>query len=155
MAAANTIISLPDQTTAALPKRSFLTDEHGLKSWLLTQDHKRIGILYLITITFFVLIGGTFAGLIRLELLTPQPDLVASDTYKLFSMHGIIMIFLFLIPSVPTTLGNLLIPIMIGAKDLAFPKLNLLSWYLLVAAGGRRCRKAHAGRSCRRMQSAY
>jgi len=136
MAAADTIISLPDQRTAALPKRSFLTDGHGLKSWLLTQDHKRIGILYLITITFFFLIGGTFAGLIRLELLTPQPDLVASDTYnKLFSMHGIIMIFLFLIPSVPATLGNLLIPIMIGAKDLAFPKLNLLSWYLLVAGG--------------------
>ena len=136
MAAADTIISLPDQTTAALPRRSFLTDEHGLKGWLLTQDHKRIGILYLITITFFFLIGGTFAGLIRLELLTPQPDLVASDTYnKLFSMHGIIMIFLFLIPSVPATLGNLLIPIMIGAKDLAFPKLNLLSWYLLVAGG--------------------
>jgi cytochrome c oxidase subunit 1 len=136
MAAADTIISLPDQTTAALPKRSFLTDEHGLKSWLLTQDHKRIGILYLITITFFFLIGGTFAGLIRLELLTPQPDLVASDTYnKLFSMHGIIMIFLFLIPSIPATLGNFLIPIMIGSRDLAFPKLNLLSWYLLVAGG--------------------
>src|SRR6266851_5525932 len=128
MATANTIVSLPDQATAALPKRSFLTEVYGLKSWLLTQDHKRIGILYLITITLFFLIGGTFAGLIRLELLTPQPDLVASDTYnKLFSMHGIIMIFLFLIPSVPATLGNFLIPLMIGAKDLAFPKLNLLS----------------------------
>jgi cytochrome c oxidase subunit 1 len=136
MATADTIISLPDQTTAALPKRNFLTDEDSLKNWLLTQDHKRIGILYLITITFFFLIGGTFAGLIRLELLTPKPDLVASDTYnKLFSMHGIIMIFLFLIPSIPATLGNFLIPLMIGAKDLAFPKLNLLSWYLLVAGG--------------------
>ncbi|HWW98532.1 MAG TPA: cbb3-type cytochrome c oxidase subunit I [Edaphobacter sp.] len=136
MAAADTIISLPDQRTATLPKCSFLTDGYGLKSWLLTLDHKRIGILYLITITLFFLIGGTFAGLIRLELLTPQPDLVASDTYnKLFSMHGIIMIFLFLIPSVPATLGNFLIPLMIGAKDLAFPRLNLLSWYLLVAGG--------------------
>src|SRR5882757_10955829 len=136
MATANTIVSLPDQATAALPKRSYLNNEHGLMSWLLTQDHKRIGVLYLITITLFFLIGGTFAGLIRLELLTPQPDLVASDTYnKLFTMHGIIMIFLFLIPSVPATLGNFLIPIMIGARDLAFPKLNLLSWYLLVIGG--------------------
>ncbi len=87
--------------------------------------------LYLISITFFFFIGGAFAGLIRLELLTPQPDLVASDTYnKFFSMHGIIMVFLFLVPSVPATLGNFLIPIMMGAKDLAFPKINLLSWYL-------------------------
>ena len=87
--------------------------------------------LYLISITFFFFIGGAFAGLIRLELLTPQPDLVASDTYnKFFTMHGIIMVFLFLVPSVPATLGNFLIPIMLGANDLAFPKINLLSWYL-------------------------
>src|SRR5258707_8455862 len=132
----STIVSLPDQATAVMPRRNYLNNEHGLMSWLLTRDHKRIGVLYLITITLFFLIGGTFAGLIRLELLTPQPDLVASDTYnKLFTMHGIIMIFLFLIPSVPATLGNFLIPLMIGAKDLAFPKLNLLSWYLLVIGG--------------------
>ena len=74
--------------------------------------------------------------MIRLELLTPQPDLVATDTYnKLFTMHGIIMIFLFLVPSVPATLGNFLIPIMVGAKDLAFPKINLLSWYLYLIGG--------------------
>ena len=86
-------------------------------SWLLTGDHKRIAMLYLISITFFFFIGGAFAGLIRLELLTPQPDLVASDTYnKLFTMHGIIMIFLFLVPSVPATLGNFLIPIMVGRQ---------------------------------------
>jgi len=100
----STIVSLPDQATAVMPRRNYLNTEHGLMSWLLTRDHKRIGVLYLITITLFFLIGGTFAGLIRLELLTPQPDLVASDTYnKLFTMHGIIMIFLFLIP-VPATL---------------------------------------------------
>lgn len=131
-----TSVSLPDQKTAALPSKHYLNQERGLKSWLLTQDHKRIGVLYLITITCFFLIGGVFAGLIRLELLTPAGDLVSNDTYdKLFTMHGIIMIFLFLIPSVPATLGNFLIPPMIGAKDLAFPKLNLMSWYLLVGGG--------------------
>src|ERR1700684_1862385 len=131
MSSTSTIVTLPDQSTARLPKRNYLNSELGLKSWLLTGDHKRIAILYLISITFFFFIGGAFAGLIRLELLTPQPDLMASDTYnKFFSMHGIIMIFLFLVPSVPATLGNLLIPIMVGAKDLAFPKVNLLSWYL-------------------------
>jgi cytochrome c oxidase subunit I len=120
-ATSSTIVNLPDQKTARLPKRSYLNNEDGLLSWLLTGDHKRIAIMYLISITFFFFIGGAFAGLIRLELLTPQPDLVASDTYnKFFSMHGIIMVFLFLVPSVPATLGNFLIPIMIGAKDLAF-----------------------------------
>ncbi len=136
MSTASTIVALPDQSTARLPKRSYLNNEHGLLSWLLTGDHKRIAILYLISITFFFFIGGAFAGLIRLELLTPQPDLVAADTYnKFFTMHGIIMVFLFLVPSVPATLGNFLIPIMIGAKDLAFPKINLLSWYLYVVGG--------------------
>ena len=119
-----------------MPKRNYLNNEHGILSWLFTGDHKRIAMLYLISITFFFFIGGAFAGLIRLELLTPQPDLVASDTYnKFFTMHGIIMIFLFLVPSVPATLGNFLIPIMLGAKDLAFPKINLLSWYLYLAGG--------------------
>ena len=95
------------------------------------RDHKRIAILYLISLTFFFFVGGFFAVLIRLELLTPQGDLVTADTYnKLFSMHGIIMVFLFLIPSVPAVLGNFLIPLMIGARDLAFPRLNLLSWYI-------------------------
>ena len=115
---------------------NFLSKENGLLSWLLTGDHKRIAILYLISITFFFFIGGALAGLIRLELLTPQSDLMASDTYnKVFTMHGIIMIFLFLVPSVPATLGNFFIPMMIGAKDLALPKINLLSWYLYVVGG--------------------
>src|SRR3982074_2057878 len=150
----STILRLPNQQDATLPKRSYLNSEYGLKSWLLTGDHKRIAILYLISITFFFFVGGAVAGLIRLELLTPMPDLVSSDTYnKLFTMHGIIMVFLFLVPSVPATLGNFLIPIMLGAKDLAFPKINLLSWYLywiggiftlaaLVLGGGAR------GRAC-------
>src|ERR1700689_5033433 len=132
----STIVTLPNQQDAQLPKLSYLNSEYGIKSWLLTGDHKRIAMLYLISITFFFFIGGAFAGLIRLELLTPQPDLVSSDTYnKFFTMHGIIMIFLFLVPSVPATLGNFLIPIMVGAKDLAFPKINLLSWYLYVIGG--------------------
>ncbi len=130
----STIVVLPNQQDAQLPKLNYLNAEYGLRSWLLTGDHKRIAMLYLISITFFFFIGGAFAGLIRLELLTPLPDLVASDTYnKLFTMHGVIMIFLFLVPSVPATIGNFVIPIMVGAKDLAFPKINLLSWYLYVA----------------------
>jgi cytochrome c oxidase subunit 1 len=131
-----TIVSLPDQSTATVPKKNYITSEHGLLSWLLTADHKRIAMLYLVSITFFFFIGGFFAGMVRLELLTPAGDLMAADTYnKMFTMHGIVMIFLFLVPSVPATLGNFFIPIMIGAKDLAFPKINLLSWYLYMAGG--------------------
>ena len=119
-----------------LPRKSYLNSEYGLKSWLLTQDHKRIAILYLFTTSFFFVIGGTAASLIRLELLTPVGDLVASDTYnKLFSIHGIIMVFFFLVPVAPAVLGNFLIPLMIGAKDVAFPKINLASWYLFVLGG--------------------
>ena len=122
-------------TTVETPE-SYLTAEYGVKSWLLTKDHKRIALLYLAVITFFFFLGGIFATIIRLELLTPRGDLVSPQTYnKLFSLHGIIMVFLFLIPSIPATLGNFLVPLMIGCKDLAFPKLNLLSWYILVAGG--------------------
>jgi cytochrome c oxidase subunit 1 len=117
-------------------RENYLNATYGLKSWLLTVDHKRIALLYLISITFFFFIGGFFALLIRLELLTPAGDLVQADTYnKLFTMHGQVMIFFFLIPAVPAVLGNFLIPIMIGAKDLAFPRINLLSWYLYIIGG--------------------
>ena len=133
---AATIVTLPDQSTARIPKMNFLTKENGLLSWLLTGDHKRIATLYLISITFFFFIGGALAGLIRLELLTPQTSLMAADTYnKVFTMHGVIMVFLFLVPSVPATIGNFVIPLMVGARDLALPKINLLSWYLYVIAG--------------------
>ena len=132
----DTIVVLPDQRTARIPKTNYLTKENGLLSWLLTGDHKRIAILYLISITCFFFVGGALAGLIRLELLTPQSDLMATDTYnKVFTMHGVVMIFLFLVPSVPATLGNFFIPMMIGAKDLALPKVNLLSWYLYIVGG--------------------
>jgi len=118
------------------PKPNYLNVSYGLKSWLLTVDHKRIGILYLFGVTFFFAVGGLFAALMRLELSTPGPWIVESDTYnRLFSMHGIIMTFFFLIPSIPATLGNFLLPIMVGAKDLAFPKINLLSWYIYMIGG--------------------
>ena len=128
------LATLPEPGT--LPGDSFLRGDNSLKSWLLTQDHKRIALLYLITTIFFFVIGGTAAALIRLELLTPAGDLVTSDTYnKLFSIHGIIMVFFFLVPIAPAVLGNFLIPLMIGARDVAFPRLNLASWYLFVAGG--------------------
>jgi len=122
-----------ETTTVGL---NYLNNGYGLKSWLLTKDHKRIAILYLLSITGFFFLGGFFALLIRLELLTPAADMVQPDTYnKLFTMHGIVMVFFFLIPSIPATLGNFLLPIMVGAKDLAFPRINLLSWYIYVLGG--------------------
>ncbi len=117
-------------------KTNYLNATQGLKSWLLTHDHKRIGILYLLGVTFFFALGGLFAVFIRLELATPAGDLVESNTYnKFFTMHGIIMVFLFLVPSIPASMGNFLIPLMIGAKDVAFPRINLLSWYIYMIGG--------------------
>lgn len=113
---------------------SFLKEPKGLKSWLVTLDHKRIGILYLIGISIAFALGGIFAMLIRLELLTPGRDLVGPETYnQLFTLHGAIMIFLFIIPGIPAVLGNFVLPLMLGAKDVAFPRLNLTSWYIYVA----------------------
>src|SRR5712691_11649130 len=117
-------------------KVNYLNAEYGLKSWLLTKDHKRIALLYLGSISFFFFIGGIYAMLIRLELLTPTGNFLTSTTYnKVFTQHGIIMIFFFLIHSIPATLGNFLVPMMIGAKDLAFPRINLLSWYIYLLGG--------------------
>src|SRR5881275_1752897 len=118
-------------STLLIPPRHYLNDGYGIKSWLLTRDHKRIALLYLATVTFFFFVGGAMAVLIRLDLATPAGDLVSDETYnKLFTMHGVMMVFFFLIPSIPATLGNFLIPLMIGAKDVAFPKINLMSWYI-------------------------
>jgi cytochrome c oxidase subunit 1 len=115
---------------------SYLEDGLTLRSWLLTTDHKRIAILYAVGITGFFFIGGAAATLIRLELATPAGDLVSHDSYnKLFTAHGVIMVWLFLIPSIPSVFGNFLLPLMIGARDLAFPRLNLASWYLYMAGG--------------------
>jgi cytochrome c oxidase subunit 1 len=117
-------------------RRSYLGEGSTLKSWLTTTDHKRIAILYAITITVFFFIGGAAIGIVRLELMTPQPDLVSADTYnRLFTLHGIVMVWFFLVPSIPATLGNFLLPLMIGAPDMAFPRLNLLSWYIALVGG--------------------
>src|SRR3981189_1454346 len=123
-------------STPTLPSKHYLNATYGIRSWLLTTDHKRIALLYVASVTFFFMLGGIFAFIIRLNLLTPQGNLVSPDTYnRLFTMHGVAMIFFFLIPSIPAVLGNFLIPIMIGAKDLAFPKMNLLSWYIYLVGG--------------------
>ncbi len=115
---------------------NYLNVAYTAKSWLLTRDHKRIGLLYLLGITFFFILGGLFAAGIRIELLTPRGDVFESETYnKVFTMHGVAMVFFFLIPSIPAVFGNFLLPIMIGAKDLAFPRINLLSWYIYMIGG--------------------
>ena len=127
-----------DSPAAAIqpPRQHYLNAGYGIRSWLFTLDHKRIGLLYLASITLFFFIGGAAAVLFRLELLTPQSDLLQPETYnKLFTIHGLIMVFFFLIPSIPAVLGNFLVPIMIGARDLAFPRLNLASWYIFMTGG--------------------
>lgn len=118
------------------PKTNYLNNGYTLKSWLLTKDHKRIALMYLIVVSAFFMAGGLYAATIRLELLTPQSDLLQTGTYnKVFTQHGILMVFFFLIPSIPAILGNFFVPIMIGAKDLAFPRINLLSWYIYMIGG--------------------
>ena len=122
--------------SAATPGTHYLNAATGLKSWLLTTDHKRIAILYLVSITLMFGLGGLAASLIRLQLVTPQGELVRAETYnKLFTAHGIIMVWFFLIPSIPAVMGNFVIPMMLGARDLAFPRLNLASWYIFVLGG--------------------
>lgn len=115
------------------PKVNYLNNGYSLWSWLSTVDHKRIGILYLVSITVFFLIGGIAAGLVRLNLLSPTGAILNEDQYnRMFTAHGVMMLFFFLIPAVPGVLGNFFIPMMIGTKDMAFPKLNLASWYVFV-----------------------
>lgn len=132
----NAAVAELESAPAAAPAENYLNVAHTVRSWLLTTDHKRIGILYLFSIVGFFLVAAIAAAIMRLELLTPQGDLVLSGTYnKLFTMHGVLMVWFFLIPSIPAVLGNFVIPLMIGARDVAFPKLNLLSWYLFMAGG--------------------
>lgn len=114
----------------------YLNVQHTLRSWLLTTDHKRVGLLYLGSIVFFFIIASVAAAMMRIELLTPAGDFVLDDTYnKLFTIHGIVMVWFFLIPSIPNVLGNFIIPLMIGARDVAFPRLNLASWYIFMFGG--------------------
>lgn len=120
----------------AAPKRHYLNADYNLWSWLGTTDHKRIAILYMLSLTLFFFVGGAAAVLFRLELMTPAGDIVQAKTYnKLFTLHGVVMVFFFLVPSIPAVLGNFLVPMMIGARDMAFPRLNLASWYLFMLGG--------------------
>jgi cytochrome c oxidase subunit 1 len=115
---------------------NYLNVAHTVKSWLLTTDHKRIAMMYLISISVFFLLGGLAAGLVRFELTAPKGQILSSESYnRIFSAHGIIMVFFFLVPVIPASVGNFMLPIMIGARDLAFPRLNLLSWYLYIIGG--------------------
>jgi cytochrome c oxidase subunit I len=130
--------AIPSQVERpSVESTNYLNINHSIRSWLLTTDHKRVAILYLISTTVMFFVGGFFALLIRLELLTPPGDLLTADTYnKMFTMHGQVMVFFFLVPVVPAVLGNFVLPMMIGAKDLAFPKINLFSWYLYITGAG-------------------
>ena len=115
------------------PERNFLNEPKGWKSWLFTLDHKRIGVMYLIAILFFFLVAGAIAMVMRMELMYPGADFMDAKTYnQLFTLHGAIMVFLFIIPSIPAMIGNFILPLQLGAKDVAFPRLNLLSWYIYV-----------------------
>ena len=131
-----TIDRAPPAEAPPRSQPSYLTAEEGLASWFLTTDHKRIGLLYAAALTVFFFIGGAAAVAIRLELFTPQADLLTADGYnRMFTLHGVVMVWFFLVPSIPNTLGNFLVPLMIGARDVAFPRLNLFSWYLFTGAG--------------------
>ena len=125
--------SLPERSSVTR-ERNYLDDEATLVSWLTTTDHKRIGIMFLGATSIAIALGGFFAMILRLEHLTPGRTIVDSMTYnRIFTLHGVIMVFLFLVPSIPTAFGNFVVPIMIGAKDVAFPRLNLASFYIYLA----------------------
>ncbi len=124
------IAAPPAGAPAGTSSDNYLTHGRGVKSWLLTLDHKRIGILYLVSVLVSFLLGGIYAELIRTKLITPGPSMVSANAYnQLFTIHGAVMIFMFLIPGIPAALGNFVLPLMLGAKDVAFPRLNLVSYY--------------------------
>ncbi|HVV85810.1 MAG TPA: cbb3-type cytochrome c oxidase subunit I [Kofleriaceae bacterium] len=113
---------------------SFWNEPAGVRSWLFTHDHKRVGVMFLATVTLFMALGGAFALVLRLSLVTPGNALVDADTYdRLFTAHGVVMVWLFMIPAIPSGLGNIFVPLMIGARDVAFPRLNLASYWVFVA----------------------
>lgn len=131
------VISAPYHTgTGPSGHRNYLNDPKGIKSWLGTLDHKRIGIMYLVSVSTAFLLGGIFALLIRLTLMNPSHTvfghkLMDAETYnRVFTLHGAVMVFLFIVPSIPASLGNFVLPLLLGAKDVAFPRLNLASLYI-------------------------
>ncbi|HTU24201.1 MAG TPA: cbb3-type cytochrome c oxidase subunit I [Pirellulales bacterium] len=122
------------EAPAPVPHENYLNASTGVLSWLLTKDHKRIGLLYLGSITVMFFIGGFAIAVDRLNLVTPDGSLLTADTYnRLFTLHGVVMVWFFLVPVVPSALGNFVLPLMLGAKDVAMPRLNLFSWYLFAA----------------------
>ncbi len=115
------------------PTVPFFSEPRTFRSWAFTMDHKRIGIMYLVAILTSFLMGGIFALLVRLSLLAPKNHIVSAETYnRLFTLHGAVMVFLVIIPSIPASLGNIILPLQLGAKDVAFPRLNLCSFYIWV-----------------------
>ena len=123
-------------STAQHPKLHYLNHQKTIWSWLSTVDHKRIGVMYAVTLAIMFFIGGMLALLVRLELLMPGETIMDADTYnQVFTMHGIVMVFLFLVPSIPAILGNFVLPMHLGAIDVAFPRLNLASYYVYLAGG--------------------
>src|SRR5215471_7356846 len=110
--------------TVGLPERHYLNDGNTLKSWLLTRDHKRIGVMFLVLVILGLLMGGIFAMTLRAKLLNPGPALIDAQTYnRMFTLHGVVMVWLFMIPAIPSVFGNFVLPLMLGAKDVAFPRL--------------------------------
>jgi len=133
MASDDSTLTVLPESQSLLGRDNYLNHGKGLRSWLFTLDHKRIGIMYLVSILASFLLGGIFALLIRTELLTPGKTIVDANTYnQMFTLHGAVMIFLFIIPGIPAALGNIVLPLMLGAKDVAFPRLNLASYYMWV-----------------------
>jgi len=127
--------ALPGYAPLRRPEvENYLNRASGIRSWIFTLDHKRIGILYLCSVLTAFLAGGIAALLVRTELLTPDQTIMSANTYnEMFTLHGVIMVFLFMIPAIPASLGNFILPMMLGAKDVAFPRLNLMSWWLYVS----------------------
>jgi cytochrome c oxidase subunit 1 len=130
-------LSVAEIAEPVLPEVSYLNADRGIRSWLLTLDHKRIALMYLVLTTAALMLGGFFAMLVRFEHLSPGPTIMGANAYnRAFTLHGIVMIFLFMIPAIPGIFGNFCLPLMLGAKDVAFPRLNLLSVYVYATGAG-------------------
>jgi cytochrome c oxidase subunit 1 len=127
-------IPAPEPRAGFPYRETYINVAYSVRSWVLTTDHKRIGVMYLVSTIVMLAIGGTFALILRTEHLSPTKTFMDAYTYnRMFTMHGVVMVWLFMIPSIPTAFGNFLLPIMLGAKDVAFPRLNLLSYYIYLA----------------------
>ena len=123
-------VAVPPSSSA---DENFLTHDKGVLSWIFTLDHKRIGVMYLVSVLVAFALGGFFALMVRTELLTPGKTIIDAQTYnQMFTLHGAVMVFLVIIPGIPAALGNIIMPLQLGAKDVAFPRLNLASYHLWV-----------------------